>query len=196
MSPTQIERGIAALYADPDIRGELMDDEAEALFRWGEDQVNRLAALGLDDEQFEAALEHLLKLVRRINRFTGLRVEWGPDEQQAGLDKIAESAAALAASAPSAQAAAPPVFDQFLEQQAALDNIAAIQALTALIAPAAPVAQSEPPQPAPVYPLAAPPTAQPEEDAHDQEIGIESGLAVEDEAQDDASADEHNPASD
>lgn len=185
MSPDQAERGIAALYADPDIRGELVDEEAEALLRWAEDQVKRLAAQGLDDDQFETALEHLLKLVRRINRFTGLRVEWGPDEQQAGLDKIAESAAALAASVPSAQAAAPPAFDQFLEQQAALDNIAAIQALTALIAPAAPAAAPEPTPPASIYPLAAPANS-PEEDLHDQEIRIEPGHAAEADAQDDA----------
>ncbi|MBI5667181.1 MAG: hypothetical protein HZC41_04165 [Chloroflexi bacterium] len=138
MSQEQADRAIEQLYGDASVRDELTDDEALVLLKWGEDQIRALAAQNLDDAQFEEALQHLLKLLTRVNRFTSRRADLLPEERQESLDKIAASAQAVAGFVPSAQAVTPPSFAGYLQQQETLDNIANIRALTALVAPVAP----------------------------------------------------------
>lgn len=153
MSQEQADRAIEQLYGDASTRDELTDDEALVLLKWGEDQIRQLAAQNLDDAQFDEALTHLYKLITRVNRFTARRANLLPEEQHESLDRIAASAQAVAGFVPSAQAAAPPVFDAYLQQQGGLDNIASIQALTALIAPAAQAAAPAAADPKPEIPV-------------------------------------------
>ncbi|HEX2906180.1 MAG TPA: hypothetical protein VHO69_04925 [Phototrophicaceae bacterium] len=141
MTQAQLERATEMLYGDISARDELTDDEAQVLLQWGEDQISKLAAQDLDDTQFDEALEHVTKLLTRINRFTARRADLAPEEQQDFIGKISASAEAVAAYTPSAQAVTPPNFDAYLQQQGTLDNIANIQALTALIAPPTPGVQ-------------------------------------------------------
>ncbi len=162
MSQEQADRALELLYGEASARDELTDDEAQVLLKWGEEQIAGLAAQSLDDDQFDEAVAQMLKLLSRINRFTARRADLSPEEQQEFMSRISASAAAVAAYTPSAQAAAAPDFDAYLQQQSALDNIANIQALTALIAPAAPAAVADtPPTPDAPAPAAAPPTTPP-----------------------------------
>lgn len=132
MTEAQAEQAMQWMYGDISARDELTDEEAEVLLAWGETQIAGLAALDLDDAAFEAAYEQLRKLLTRINRFTARRADLPPEEAAASLDKIAESAEALAAYHPRAQAFAPPTFDLAAD----LDFIGTIRALTEQIAPA------------------------------------------------------------
>lgn len=148
MSQAQLERALEYLYGDTSVRDELTDDEARALLQWGEAQITQLAGQELDDEQFDNAFAYLRKLISRMNRFTGLRGGMGPDEQQAAMQKIVESAAGMAAQNVSAQAApdfSPARISAYLQGQSALDNIANIHALTALVAPLSPAAAESDP---------------------------------------------------
>lgn len=138
MSQSQLESALEYLYGDTSVRDELTDDEARTLLQWGESQITQLAGQDMDDEQFDEAFAHLRKLISRINRFTGLRSGMSPDEQQAAIQKITESAVGVTAQSLSAQAApnvSPERVMAYLQGQAALDNTANIQALTTLFAP-------------------------------------------------------------
>lgn len=158
MSQSQLESALEYLYGDTSVRDELTDDEARTLLQWGEAQITQLAGQELDDEQFDEAFAHLRKLISRINRFTGLRGGMSPDEQQAAIQKIAESAVGVTAQSMSAQTApnvSPERVMAYLQGQAALDNTANIQALTTLVAPLptapaenAPADDTNPTQPA------------------------------------------------
>jgi methionyl-tRNA synthetase len=143
MTQSQLERAMEMLYGDMSARDELTDDEAQVLLKWGEDQIAQLSAQDMNDAEFDEALEHLTKLLTRINRFTARRADLPPEEQQDFIGKISASAEAVAAYTPTAQVVTPPNFDTYLQQQSTLDNIANIQALTALIAPPTPGAQSD-----------------------------------------------------
>jgi hypothetical protein len=167
MSESQLERGLEYLYSDTSVRDELTDDEARELLQWGEAQITQLAGQEMDDEQFDEAFAHLRKLISRINRFTGRRSGMDAEEQQTAVQRIAESAATMAAQSLSAQAA--PDFsaerlNAYLQRHAALDNIANIHALTSLVAPPSTTAESTPAdavtsaEPAPSAPLTGSPS--------------------------------------
>ncbi|NWG16831.1 MAG: hypothetical protein HXY41_09365 [Chloroflexi bacterium] len=132
MTQAQAEQAIQEMYGDISARDELTDDEAGVLLAWGEQQITALAALDLDDESFQAACQHLTKLLSRINRFSARRAALPPEEAAASLDKIAQSAESLAAFRPGAQAFVRPGF----ALAADLDPIGTIRALTEQIAPA------------------------------------------------------------
>jgi hypothetical protein len=129
---SQLDRAKEALYGDTTVRDELTDDEAEKLFAWAETRIADLAARHLDDDAFDAAWEELRKLLMRINRFVGRRINMSAEEQSDYLTKVADAAAsALGITLAPEQMAA------FQSKQADLDNAAAVEALTQLIAPPA-----------------------------------------------------------
>lgn len=142
MSQQQREWGVQSLYEEADVRDELTDDEAQALFQWAEEQVNRLANQELDDAAFETALTHLKRLIRNMNRFAARLPDLNAEDQQAMLAKMRVSASAIgltALGAFSAQAAALPA-DPY-------DVAANLRALIATFKPAAPDIPAEPPAP-------------------------------------------------
>lgn len=137
MSQEQAERALLRLYEETNTRDELTDDEAEVLLRWGEAQIERLAAANMDDARFDEAFAHLIKLMTRMNRFAARRAEQSPDEQQTALNRIVESASA--AGLPITQ---PP--DSVFGAQGASDTLSNLQALIAMLTPEANAAPAEP----------------------------------------------------
>ncbi|MGQ9887174.1 MAG: hypothetical protein ACUVSX_01675 [Aggregatilineales bacterium] len=139
MSQQQREWGVQSLYEEADVRDELTDDEAQALLQWAEEQVGRLAEQELDDEAFEAALAHLKRLMRSMNRFAARLPDLAVADQQAMLEKMQVSASAIgltALGAFSAQAA-----DSLADPH---DVAANLRALMAAFSPAAPDAPPNP----------------------------------------------------
>lgn len=153
MSQAQAERGVQSLYEEADVRDELTDDEAQALFQWAEEQVARLAAEELDDETFDTAVAHLRRLMRGMNRFAARQADMTFDDQQAMLGKMQVSASAIGLTAQAA----------FSAQSADPYDVAAN--LRAIIATFDSTSEPAPPQPEddnPYLPDPAPP--QPEDD--------------------------------
>lgn len=120
MSEAQKQSGIRSLYEDPDLRDELIDEEAQVLLKWGEEQVARLAEQGMDSPAFDEAMQQLQRLIKRINRLTSRRSYLNPEENQELLDKIKESAQAVNLQPPPASATV----------QAVDDNIAFLKSFT------------------------------------------------------------------
>lgn len=76
------------LYESASLRDDLDDAEATTLLRWGEEQVQRLAAEYPDD--FEQKARFLRQLIKNINRFVGQRQyndEAGQREYMEKVDK-------------------------------------------------------------------------------------------------------------
>jgi hypothetical protein len=135
---SQLDRAKEALYGDTTVRDELADDEAEKLFAWAEARIADLVAKNLADDAFDAAWEELRKLLMRINRFVGRRINMSAEEQSDYLTRVADSASsALDVTLTPEQTAA------FQEKQADLDNAAAVEALTQMILPPVEVAPSD-----------------------------------------------------
>ena len=51
---------VISLYESADLRGELMDDDAETLLHWTESEIARLDLQAADDSEFEASMDCLL----------------------------------------------------------------------------------------------------------------------------------------
>jgi hypothetical protein len=134
----RVEAAIQRLYEDPDLRDELTDDEAQALLRWAEAELNKVDASSADEVAFEAAVDTLGSLIKSINRFIGRRGYATPDEQAAAFAKIAAHAQALGYPLPA------DAFTPSFEAQAAGDNIAALQALLSQIESSAIPADPQP----------------------------------------------------
>jgi hypothetical protein len=126
MSQEQADRAKQQIYEDTSTRDELTDDEANILLKWGEGQIDSLAAQNLDDAAFEEAYDHLRRVVMNINRFTGKRAYAPPEELTNTLNQLATEAGALGANVSPEQLAVP-------QAQAADDNIALINALTSMV---------------------------------------------------------------
>jgi hypothetical protein len=83
------------MYENEGLLGELVDSDAQMLLKWGEQQIEALAARNLDDTAFEEAVSQLRKLLTRINRYVGRHAYLTPDEQHEWMTKIVESASVL-----------------------------------------------------------------------------------------------------
>ncbi len=95
MSIAQADYAITRLYEDESLRGELTDDEANLLLKWGEAQCQAVAAQELSDPAFEAWAAAFKRLLVSLNRFIGKRETLAPQEQQAvlsGIGAVAEAA--------------------------------------------------------------------------------------------------------
>ena len=132
MSLEQAEWAVQSLYENPGVRDELTDAEAQTLLKWGEAQIQRLAAMGMDDAEFEEAFDRLSGLIKRMNRLAARQAYLQPEDQALAMNRIAESAAAIGLPI-SAQA-----LNAFLHQptsQSAPNIHANVQALIALVNP-------------------------------------------------------------
>ena len=140
MSDAQAERAKQQLYEDTGSRDELTDEEADVLLKWGEAQIDGLAARGMDDTAFDEAFGHLRGVLKNINRYTGGRTYKSAEELTAMLNTLAAEAQALGANVAVEQLAMP-------QAQAADDNIALIQSLTAMVTPGGNPTSPPPTQP-------------------------------------------------
>lgn len=127
MSEEQAEWAIQNLYETPGARDELVDADAETLLHWGEMQIMRLAELDLDDAAFEEVYDHLNSLVRRINRLAGWRNQLSPEDVEAALNRIAESAAMIGLPV------APEKLTAYLNQPPSAETAANLQSLIDLL---------------------------------------------------------------
>ena len=119
MSQAQAERATQQLYEDTATRDELVDEEAQVLLKWGEEQITALAAQEMDDAAFEEAYSHLRRVMMNINQFTGKRTYATPEELRTYLDQVASEATALGVNVTAQQLDVPTA-------QAADDNIGLI----------------------------------------------------------------------
>lgn len=88
-------RAAEQLLGDAGLRDELTDDEAQPLLDWGLAQVKALAyataaesAVDSSPEAAEEALKGIMRLLKRINRFVGLRAQGDPDALAVELDRL------------------------------------------------------------------------------------------------------------
>ena len=124
MSETQLQQALQRLYEDSSVRGDLTDDESEALLQWGEEQIKRLAAQEMDSAAFEEAYSNLARLLTRMGRLAAGQANMAPEEAQAALEKVNESAQALGLQ---------PAQSTFSAQAAPEDVMATLQALIAQV---------------------------------------------------------------
>ncbi len=162
MSQAQIEQATQQLYEDMTIREELTDDESQVLLDWAEAQIQRLAAQEMDDAAFETAFAKLGKTLTRMGRLAAERDTMPPEDVQAGLQRIEETAA---------EVGLVPAEHTFLAQSAPGDVLGNVQALITYLssgstgdtspdtAPDQPLAS----QPAPTDPPDEPPVVDPSE---------------------------------
>ncbi len=95
MSEAQAQQALQRLYEDSSIRDELTDEESEVLLQWGEAQIKRLAAQELDAAAFEEAYTHLARLLTRMGALAAGQPYMPPEEAQAALARVDESAQAV-----------------------------------------------------------------------------------------------------
>lgn len=148
MSETQLQQALQRLYEDSSVRGDLTDDESEALLQWGEEQIKRLAAQEMDSAAFEEAYSSLARLLTRMGRLAAGQAYMAPEEAQAALEKVNESAQALGLQ---------PAQSTFSAQAAPEDVMATLQALIAQVDAPAEAASAQsleaPPEAAPAQTL-------------------------------------------
>jgi hypothetical protein len=68
---SRAQNALTRLYENADLRDELTDDEANAMFKWAEAELARLDAASPDDASFEAQADTLMDLLKKMNRFAG-----------------------------------------------------------------------------------------------------------------------------
>jgi hypothetical protein len=127
MSEEQADWATQSLYENPGVRDELTDSEAKILLHWGEEQINRLAALDLDDISFETAYDGLSSLIKRINRLAARRAQLSFEDLEIAINRIAESAAMIGMPIP------PEHLDAYVQQPASADNSENVRVLIALV---------------------------------------------------------------
>jgi hypothetical protein len=94
-------RAAEQLLEDSSLTGDLMDTEGKRLLQWGITLAERLAAQteGIPDEEadvtFEAHLEKLRGVIRRINRLVGQAPLMDPEKATSILTRLLEDAAEL-----------------------------------------------------------------------------------------------------
>lgn len=103
---SRAENALMRLYEDADLRGELTDDEADQMLKWAEGELTRLDASGVDDAAFEAQVETLLNMLKKINRFAGRQGQFSAQANDQAPANIAALAAELGHPASAEQVAA------------------------------------------------------------------------------------------
>jgi hypothetical protein len=94
-SMSRAEDAVLALYEDASLRDDLVDDDAETLYRWAEAQIARLDAAFADDAAFEQAVAALRRVLSGVNHLVGGRAFKTADEIDAEIAQIAASAAEI-----------------------------------------------------------------------------------------------------
>jgi hypothetical protein len=89
---SRAEDAVMALYEDASLRDDLVDDDAETLYRWAEAQIARLDAEFADDAAFDQAVAALRCILSGVNHVVGGRAFKTADEIDAEIAQIAESA--------------------------------------------------------------------------------------------------------
>lgn len=120
------QAAIQRLYEETSVRDELIDEEAELLLRWAEEQVIRLATERPDPAVFEEAYSDLVRLLTRMSRFAAGRSGMSLDDVQTAMSRIEASASAVGLQP-----------GGFVAQTAPDDILGTLQALMAYVAPAA-----------------------------------------------------------
>jgi hypothetical protein len=120
VSQEQAERGIQYLYEDSSVREELIDEEAEFLLSWGEQQVMRLAEQEMDDAAFDEACRQLARLLGRMGHLAANRAYLSSEDEQAAVGRIQVSAAEVGLT---------PAAGSFMAQTAPDDIMGGLQAL-------------------------------------------------------------------
>jgi hypothetical protein len=143
---SRAEDAVMALYEDASLRDDLMDDDAETLYRWAEAQIARIDAESADDAAFEDAVSALRRVLSGVNHAIGERGVKTAEENRAALAQIADSAEKIGRAvqldnAPDLTLPAPPEEAAFgndmlrsfsiSEPTAPLDDSAALAALLA-----------------------------------------------------------------
>lgn len=83
---------LQALLEDASIREDVTDEEAKPLFDWAAEQLKRLDAEKADDEQFDAAVGALRRIVKSLNWVVGRRTYADAASLAGFLDKAAMAA--------------------------------------------------------------------------------------------------------
>lgn len=68
---SRAQNALMRVYENADLRDELTDDEANAMFKWAEAELARIDAASADDASFEAQADTLMDLLKKMNRFAG-----------------------------------------------------------------------------------------------------------------------------
>lgn len=87
----ELNRAAEQILDDPGLRDELTDDEAQPLIDWGLAQVKLLARNASARAQpapLDVELKHLRRLMKRINRFVGLRALDDPAALATELERL------------------------------------------------------------------------------------------------------------
>ncbi|MBC7813393.1 MAG: hypothetical protein H7175_19695 [Burkholderiales bacterium] len=143
MVESRIQSAMERLYEDMSLRDELTDDEANALLKWGEEEITRLASdsANADESAFDNAMSSLRKVLGGLNRIVGRGADMPAEQQAAAAQDVAASAQALGYTVSAGDVTMP------IQAQAAAggepDRIGAIQALTLLIKSAGAAAQAQ-----------------------------------------------------
>jgi|GEM_PF-3934214 len=133
MVESRIQSAMERLYEDMSLRDELTDDEANALLKWGEEEITRLAndSANADESAFDNAMSSLRKVLGGLNRIVGRGADMPAEQQTAAAQEVAASAQVLGYTVSAGDVTLP------IQAQAAAggepDRIGAIQALTSLI---------------------------------------------------------------
>lgn len=86
---TRPEDILQRLYEDTGWREDLNDTEANQLLSWAESKLNQFDAQTATESDFEAKVENIQRVLRKINKFVGTRDSLTAEEQQSTLDEIA-----------------------------------------------------------------------------------------------------------
>lgn len=142
-SDEELNRAAEDILGDPGLRDELTDDEAQPLIDWGLEQVKLLARHAaaraqpapLDDE-----LKHLRRLMKRINRFVGLRALGDPEALATELERLTVVSRKLYGERPGLLPDAPSR-TALVDEMADMSNSAVVLKLLALLGPEEAAAQ-------------------------------------------------------
>lgn len=93
--PIDIEGAVARLYEDPSLFDEIDADSADALLKWAEEKLVKLAETHDDEEAFENEFAQLRKLVKSMNRFTARQQMMDGAEKSEKMGKLVERAQEL-----------------------------------------------------------------------------------------------------
>lgn len=86
---TRPEDILQRLYEDTGWREDLTDAEANQLLSWAERKLYQVDAQAAAESDFEAKVENVQRVLRKINKFVGRRGSLTAEEQQATLNEIA-----------------------------------------------------------------------------------------------------------
>lgn len=124
---SRTENALMRLYENADLRDELTDDEADQMLKWAEGELARLDAAAPDDAAFEAQVETLMDMLKKLNRFAGRQGQFSAQS----TDQAPASIAALASGL------GHPTSPEQIAAAATGDPASTITALTALLSTSA-----------------------------------------------------------